>query len=189
MKCDIDLGREYSIIHQTLSHLFEELDLSIRQSLNDLEEILIELTNLNQSYFQSKSSGEIHIHHHHHHIYHHLSKSSSNSELSLNGTGITTNGSSQGYHSISTSSTLTNIDQIRQPLVFLNPVYQQDNHSTKQLTFFNHLSHQFNEDQPTRINSSQQNLPKMGLKALNHLKVRTNFNQSHKISSFKGLWD
>lgn len=177
MKYDIDLGREYSIIHQTLFHLFEELDFSIRQSLNDLEDILIELTNLNKSYLTSKSSGEIHIHHHHHHIYHHLSKSSSNSELSLNGTGITTNGSSQGYHSISTSSTLTNIDQIRPPLSFINPLYQQDtndHHSTKQLTFFNNLSQQLNDDEQTKINSSQQNPPKMGLKALNHLKVKKN---------------
>jgi hypothetical protein len=47
--------------------------------------------------------------------------------LSLTNTG-TTNGSSQGYHSISTSSTLTNMENInkenfRTPLSFKNPLY------------------------------------------------------------------
>ena len=182
MKCDIDLGREYAIIHQTLSNLFEELDPSIRQSLNHFEEILIELTNLKENSFSSsscQSNSEIHVHHHHHHIYHHhRSPSTSELSLSINGTTTTTHGSSQGYHSISTSSTLTHLDSIKPPLTFFNPLY----HPSKQLTFFNKIYLQ-SSDLHSQERSGQQYPPKMGLKAFNHIHNKK-VNQYFSLNSF-----
>jgi len=55
-KCDIDLGREYSILHSTLAELFEQIDLNIRRSLNDFEFVLNELTNLKSFYSSSSNS-------------------------------------------------------------------------------------------------------------------------------------
>lgn len=55
-KCDIDLGREYSILHSTLAELFEQIDLNIRRSLNDFEFVLNELTNLKSFYSSSSTS-------------------------------------------------------------------------------------------------------------------------------------
>ncbi|UJR24580.1 hypothetical protein I4U23_005955 [Adineta vaga] len=37
---DIDLGREYAILHTTFVNLFEELNENIRRQLNELESIL-----------------------------------------------------------------------------------------------------------------------------------------------------
>ncbi|CAF1179254.1 unnamed protein product [Adineta ricciae] len=149
-KCDIDLGREYSILHSTLADLFEQIDLSTRRTLNELEYVLHELTNIKLFYSSSSSTTnngtQIHLHHHHHHIYHHSTSSDQYStrsdkqfldhrsspygsqiSLSLTGTG-TTNGSSQGYHSISTSPTITTVENLnkenlRTPLSFKNPLF------------------------------------------------------------------
>lgn len=41
---DIDLGREYAVLHMTLVNLFEELNEDIRHSLNQLESILKEIS-------------------------------------------------------------------------------------------------------------------------------------------------
>ena len=188
IKYDIDLGREYSILHTTLADLFEQIDLNIRQSLNELEHILNELTNIKLFYFSSKSNTQIHLHHHHHHIYHHpnsylndnrSSPYESQMSISLNGTG-TTNGSSQGYHSISTSSTVTNIDTLRAPLAFTNPIYhkkeqqqgnvnsdlsndedeedENDEDSTKALYFLNSLCVESCKDPALTHSPSRQSL-------------------------------
>ena len=143
-KCDIDLGREYSILHSTLADLFEQIDLPTRHSLNELEDVLGELTNMKHFYSSTPNGTQIHFHHHHHHIYHHSmpdkyskqltdhrsSPFGSQISLSLAGTA-TTNGSSQGYHSISTSPTVVtsttenlNKENIRCPLSFTNPIFQ-----------------------------------------------------------------
>ncbi|CAF0768146.1 unnamed protein product [Adineta steineri] len=54
---DIDLGREYAILHTTLTNLFVELDMNIRESLNELESILNELSNKkSQNFNQNYSS-------------------------------------------------------------------------------------------------------------------------------------
>ncbi|CAF4454356.1 unnamed protein product, partial [Adineta steineri] len=54
---DIDLGREYAILHTTLTNLFVELDINIRESLNELESILNELSNKkSQNFNQNYSS-------------------------------------------------------------------------------------------------------------------------------------
>ncbi|CAF3592828.1 unnamed protein product [Adineta steineri] len=154
-KCDIDLGREYSILHTTLADLFEQIDINTRRTLNELEYVLNELTNIKLFYSSSSNSTQIHLHHHHHHIYHHsttpisseqfynrLDKQSndirsspygSQISLSLTGTG-TTNGSSQGYHSISASPTITTVENlnkenIRTPLSFKNPLFNNNNNN------------------------------------------------------------
>ncbi|CAF4235976.1 unnamed protein product [Rotaria socialis] len=146
-KCDIDLGREYSILHSTLADLFEQIDFNTRRTLNELEYVLTELTNIKLFYATTQNGTQIHLHHHHHHIYHHLSTPSehyynrldkqpndnrlspygSQISLSLTGTG-TTNDSSQGYHSISESPTITTVENlnkenIRTPLSFKNPIF------------------------------------------------------------------
>ncbi len=144
-------GREYSILHSTLADLFEQIDINTRRTLNELEYVLNELTNIKLFYSSTSNGTQIHLHHHHHHIYHHsTTPSSSSSEqfynrldkhptdirsspygsqisLSLTGTG-TTNGSSQGYHSISASPTITTVENlnkenIRTPLSFKNPLF------------------------------------------------------------------
>lgn len=141
------LGREYSILHSTLADLFEQIDFNTRQSLNELEYVLNELNNVKLYYSTTQNGAQIHLHHHHHHIYHHLTTPSehfynrldkqtndnrsspygSQISLSLTGTG-TTNESSQGYHSISESPTVTTVENlnkenIRTPLSFKNPIF------------------------------------------------------------------
>ncbi|CAF3886948.1 unnamed protein product, partial [Rotaria sordida] len=148
-KCDIDLGREYSILHSTLADLFEQIDFNTRRTLNELEYVLNELTKIKLFYSSTQNGTQIHLHHHHHHIYHHLTTPSehyynrldkqsndnrsspygSQISLSLTGTG-TTNESSQGYHSISTSPTITTVENlnkenIRTPLSFKNPIFNK----------------------------------------------------------------
>ncbi len=140
------------------------MDLNIRQSLNELEYILTELSNIKHFYFSLKSNTQIHLHHHHHHpnSYANDNRSSpydSQMSLLLNGTG-TTNDSSQGYHSISTSSTVTNIDTIRTPLTFTNPEKkeQQENVNSdlsKALYFLNSLSIESCKDPAFAHSSSQ----------------------------------
>ncbi|CAF2863849.1 unnamed protein product, partial [Rotaria sp. Silwood2] len=143
--------REYSILHSTLADLFEQIDYNTRRTLNELEYVLNELTNIKLFYSSTQNGTQIHLHHHHHHIYHHLSTPSehyynrldkqsndnrsspygSQISLSLTGTG-TTNESSQGYHSISTSPIITTVENInkeniRTPLSFKNPLF--NNHT------------------------------------------------------------
>ncbi|UJR34181.1 hypothetical protein I4U23_021587 [Adineta vaga] len=150
-KCDIDLGREYSILHSTLADLFEQIDVNTRRTLNELEYVLHELTNIKIFYSSTSNNGtQIHLHHHHHHIYHHSTPSEQYSirsdkqshdpygsqiSLSITGTG-TTNGSSQGYHSISTSPTITTVENlnkenIRTPLSFKNPLFNHHHQMLK----------------------------------------------------------
>src|SRR5689334_22656699 len=94
-KCDIDLGkflfiknlnlksfflfsgREYSILHSTLADLFEQIDINTRRTLNELEYVLNELTNIKLFYSSTPNGTQIHLHHHHHHIYHHSATPSS----------------------------------------------------------------------------------------------------------------
>ncbi len=159
-KCDIDLGREYSILHSTLADLFEQIDLNTRRTLNELEYVLNELTNIKLFYSSTQNGTQIHLHHHHHHVYHHstpttttitstnsdhFSKESNDNRsspygsqisLSLAGTG-TTNGSSQGYHSISASPTIITVENInkeniRAPLSFKNPLFNNQIIQTKE---------------------------------------------------------
>jgi hypothetical protein len=135
-------GREYSILHSTLADLFEQIDPSTRRTLNELEYVLNELTNVKLFYSSKQQGTQIHLHHHHHHVYHHSTASSEpfaqhynenrfspySSQISLALTGTaTTNGSSQGYHSISASPTITmenlNKENVRTPLSFKNPLF------------------------------------------------------------------
>ena len=135
-------GREYSILHSTLADLFEQIDPSTRRTLNELEYVLNELTNVKLFYSSKEQGTQIHLHHHHHHVYHHSTTSSEpcaqhyhenrfspySSQISLALTGTaTTNGSSQGYHSISASPTITmenlNKENVRTPLSFKNPLF------------------------------------------------------------------
>jgi hypothetical protein len=122
-----------------LADLFEQIDLNTRRTLNELEFVLNELTNMQRFYSSKANATQIHLHHHHHHIYHHPSETqfgsqldkaraspySSQVSLALTGTA-TTNGSSQGYHSISASPTTA--DHLRTPLSFRNPLFSDRAH-------------------------------------------------------------
>ncbi|CAF2163225.1 unnamed protein product, partial [Rotaria magnacalcarata] len=172
-KCDIDLGREYSILHSTLADLFEQIDFNTRRTLNELEYVLTELTNIKLFYATTQNGTQIHLHHHHHHIYHHvstppehyynrldkqsndnrLSPYGSQISLSLTGTG-TTNDSSQGYHSISESPTITTVENlnkenIRTPLSFKNPIF------TNQKIQIDENNHSDLSDDDNQINLNQ----------------------------------
>ena len=129
--------------------MFDQIDLNTRRTLNELEFVLNELTNIKAFYSSKASATQIHLHHHHHHIYHHPSESqfssthldkapfhdrraspySSQISLALTGTA-TTNGSSQGYHSISASPTTTVAtgENLRTPLSFRNPLFNDRPH-------------------------------------------------------------
>ena len=110
------------------------------------------MSNIKLFYSSSSSNGtQIHLHHHHHHIYHHSNSGTSidqyskqlnenrsspyGSQVSLSLVG-TTNGSSQGYHSISASPTITTVENLnkenlRTPLSFTNPLFN-DQYLAKQ---------------------------------------------------------
>jgi hypothetical protein len=159
-KCDIDLGREYSILHSTLADLFEQIDLTTRRTLNELEYVLNELTNIKLFYSSTQNGTQIHLHHHHHHIYHHSNSTTDQrsspygSQISLSLAG-TTNGSSQGYHSISASPTITTVENInkeniRTPLSFKNPLFNQQIIPRKEDD-----SESDNEDNQTQTDSSK----------------------------------
>jgi hypothetical protein len=159
-KCDIDLGREYSILHSTLADLFEQIDLTTRRTLNELEYVLNELTNIKLFYSSTQNGTQIHLHHHHHHIYHHSNSTTDHrsspygSQISLSLAG-TTNGSSQGYHSISASPTITTVENInkeniRTPLSFKNPLFNQQIIPRKEDD-----SESDNEDNQTQTDSSK----------------------------------
>jgi hypothetical protein len=118
-------------------------------------------------YSSTQNGTQIHLHHHHHHVYHHSTGTTSDQfykqshspygsqiSLSLAGTG-TTNGSSQGYHSISASPTITtgeniNKENIRTPLSFKNPIF--NNQIKEQIQ--NQDSDNDNDDQ-THLNQIQ----------------------------------
>ena len=162
-KCDIDLGREYSILHSTLADLFEQIDLTTRRTLNELEYVLNELTNIKLFYSSAQNGTQIHLHHHHHHIYHHPNSTTTTtdhrsspygSQISLSLAG-TTNGSSQGYHSISASPTITTVENlnkenIRTPLSFKNPLFNHQIIPQKEDD-----SESDNEDNQTQTDSSK----------------------------------
>jgi hypothetical protein len=112
--------------------------------------------------------------------------------LSVNGTGTTTNDSSQGYHSISTSSTVTNIDTIRTPLTFTNPLYykqenvnsdlseEDDDDSSKALYFLNNLCIESCKD-PTLVHSSSRQSLQQPLIVGNNCSINSNIDSSVKI--------
>ncbi|CAF0748129.1 unnamed protein product [Didymodactylos carnosus] len=68
-KCDIDLGREYSILHGTLAELFKQIDSQIRDNLLELNDILNEISDTKMLYLNTKGTplSNVHYHHHHHH--------------------------------------------------------------------------------------------------------------------------
>jgi hypothetical protein len=179
-KCYIDLGREYSILHSTLADLFERIDLATRRTLNELEYVLNELTIIKLFYSSTQNGTQIHLHHH---IYHHSNSTTDHrsspygNQISLSLAG-TTNGSSQGYHSISASSTITTVENlnkenIRTPLSFKNPLFNHQIISRKEDD-----SESDNEDNQTDLNQTQTDSSK-ALYFLNNLCI-----ESLKTSSF-----
>jgi hypothetical protein len=164
--------------------------LNTRRSLNELEYVLNELSNIKSFYISSKSNPQIHLHHHHHHIYHHSTENYSKKylndnrsspydsqiSLSLTGTGTTTtNDSSQGYHSVSTSSTVTNIEQIkkeisRTPLSFKNHIFHNNQHIDSDLS---------DDDQSALSNQLQTDSSK-ALYFINSLCVQPSKGSSHQ---------
>jgi hypothetical protein len=101
MNEDIDLGREYSILHTTLANLFKELHLNIRQSLNELEYILKELSSKRSETHSISSSNYSSLY---------------DSQISLPGT---INDSSQGY-------LIDHSNNSQQPLVVSNNSYMRN---------------------------------------------------------------